>query len=101
MVVVVRVLTEPRLLADLIARGLESPSLRAWRPGDPAPTVTIGGVDLPASDRTQITILLPRQLDEPLSIFVDGTARELSPTRPHQLHDLILDLVGGVGSSND
>lgn len=101
MVVVVRVLTQPRLLADLIARGLESPSLRAWRIGDPAPMVTIGDLDLPAADQSPITILLPRELDRPMSVVIDGEAHAFSPVEPHQLHDVILELVGAAGSSND
>lgn len=101
MVVVVRVLTQPRLLADLIARGLESSSLRSWQPGDPAPMVTIGDIDLPAADRSPITILLPRELDRPMSIVVDGETQAFSPVYPHQLHDVILELAGLAGSSSD
>lgn len=99
--VIIRVLTQPRLLADLIARGLESPLVRQWRPGDPAATITIGDADLPASERTHITILLPEQLDRPLAVLIDGEARTVSPTHPHELHDLILELSDSVGSSSD
>lgn len=100
-VVIIKVLTRPRLLADLIASGLESPAMRRWRPGDPAPTVTIGDADLPASERTHITILLPRQLDRPLAVLIDGKSQSVSLTRPNELHDLILELSAAPGSSSD
>jgi hypothetical protein len=92
-VITVKVLATPRLLADLIARGIESSQIRRWQHGDPPAHAIIAEAQHPPADSAPLTILLPERLEDGLVIVVDGLRREVMPTRAHELHDLIVEFV--------
>jgi hypothetical protein len=90
-IVRVRVMTTPRLLADLITAALEVPQILAWEPGDSPAEVTITNTRGSLTD-SRVTIVLGDCLDDPISVIVDGQRSEIAPLQLDGLHDLVLEL---------
>jgi hypothetical protein len=90
-IVRVKVLTTPRLLADLICAALDAPPILTWAPGDSPAEVTITNTEALVTD-SRLTILLGDRLDDPISVIVDGQRSSVGPTRLAGLHNLVVEL---------
>jgi hypothetical protein len=94
----VKVMTTPRLLADLITAELNTPAVRMWTSGDePALVTIVNSVDDCATD-SRVTIVLGDRLGDPVSVVIDGVWSSLAPTGPHELLRLIVELAQEVSS---
>jgi hypothetical protein len=100
-IVRVNVMATPRLLADLIADALISPALCRWMPGDSPALVTIVNTEPAADADSRVTIVLGDHLDDPVAVIVDGHRSSVAPTRPHKLHELVLDLARALSPDVD
>lgn len=95
--VLVRIAVTPRLLADLLAAVLcTDQPLQRWWPGDDPPIVEV--VESGAEERSQarVTVALGRLRDDPIQVSVDGRRRELEPTPPERLHEVVVALLREV-----
>jgi hypothetical protein len=88
----VKLMTSPRLLTDLLAAALTHPELDRWEPGKPPALVSITNVEPGNETDSRVTIVLGDRLDDPISVIVDGERTSRPPTRPSDLHDLVLQL---------
>jgi hypothetical protein len=88
----VKVMTTPRLLADLIAAALDSTELSRWAPGDDPALVTITNTDQANID-SRVTIVLGDRLDDPVGLIIDGVRSSAASTRPQELQALVLETV--------
>jgi hypothetical protein len=91
----VNVIATPPLLADLIANALVSPALSRWAPGDSPALVTIVNAE-PREVESRVTIVLSDRLDDPVEVIIDGERQSVSPTRPNQLHELVLAVASAL-----
>jgi hypothetical protein len=91
-----RLVMSPPLLADVLAAALDTPDVRPWMPGDAPALVTIASPDAASLADSRIMIVLSGRLDDPVSVRIDGVSSWIGPTRPEELHDLVLALAGSV-----
>jgi hypothetical protein len=54
--------------------------------------VTIVNTEPAAVADSRVTIVLGDHLDDPVGVIIDGQRTSVPPTRPHKLHELVLDL---------
>jgi hypothetical protein len=97
-IVGVRIMTTPRLLADLISAALDTPTIHVWKPGDEPALVTIVNSASRAVSDSRVTIVLGERLGDRISVAIDGQWSSVAPTRPHELLHLIINLAQEVSS---
>jgi hypothetical protein len=95
-IVRVKVMTRPRLLADLITAAFDPRTLLPWAPGEDPPLVTITNADAEPPTDSRLTILLGDRLDDPVSVVIDGRRSTVAPRRPEELAGLVLELAHGL-----
>lgn len=100
-IVRVKVVTTPRLLADLITAALDTPAVRPWAPGDEPALVTITNTGADATNGSRLTIVLGDRLDDPVAVLIDGELSSVPATRPDDLRDLVLDLARALTTPHD